>query len=160
VGSSGPTTAMSFFFVSPDNRIMVVGYATKGDMFVPGKPRVWSERQIGVTAFPRNYQHFGGWQAIRRDTSEGGARGPGIRPRHVCDEFLGGVGTAVEVCGVYSRSDSEKARCGFLREMPIPATGLGNARAAHLPTMLLQSWRIVPDSAGPNTSPSIDGGAD
>jgi serine/threonine-protein kinase len=34
------------FYESADRRIMVVDYAVKGDSFVPGKPRVWSDRQI------------------------------------------------------------------------------------------------------------------
>ena len=34
------------FFLSSDQRIMVVDYAAKGDSFAPGKPRVWSEKRI------------------------------------------------------------------------------------------------------------------
>jgi Tol biopolymer transport system component len=34
------------FFTSPDSRIMVVEYAESGDAFVPGKTRLWSDRQI------------------------------------------------------------------------------------------------------------------
>jgi serine/threonine-protein kinase len=34
------------FYETPDNRIMVVNYTVDGDSFVPGKPRLWSEKQI------------------------------------------------------------------------------------------------------------------
>jgi dipeptidyl aminopeptidase/acylaminoacyl peptidase len=34
------------FYETPDNRIMVVDYSVDGDSFVPGKPRLWSDRQI------------------------------------------------------------------------------------------------------------------
>jgi len=34
------------FFRTDDNRIMVAPYATKADSFVPGKPRVWSDRRL------------------------------------------------------------------------------------------------------------------
>jgi predicted Ser/Thr protein kinase/WD40 repeat protein len=34
------------FYETPDNHIMVVEYTTKGDSFLPGKPRLWSEEQI------------------------------------------------------------------------------------------------------------------
>ena len=38
------------FFRNEANRIMVAEYATKGDSFVAGKARVWSEKEIGDTA--------------------------------------------------------------------------------------------------------------
>jgi len=34
------------FFLSSEPRIMVVDYTAKGDSFVPGKPRVWSDKRI------------------------------------------------------------------------------------------------------------------
>jgi serine/threonine-protein kinase len=34
------------FYETPDNRIMVVDYTVSGDSFVPGKPRLWSEKRI------------------------------------------------------------------------------------------------------------------
>jgi serine/threonine-protein kinase len=52
VSTGGGTRAMwshrgrELFFVAQDGRIMVVNYSTKGDAFVFGKPRVWSEKRI------------------------------------------------------------------------------------------------------------------
>ena len=37
------------FYETADNRIMVVDYTVKGDTFIPGKPRLWSENQIFYT---------------------------------------------------------------------------------------------------------------
>ena len=34
------------FFLSPDRRIMVASYTTNGNSFVPGKPRLWSEKRL------------------------------------------------------------------------------------------------------------------
>ena len=34
------------FFLAPDRRIMVAAYTAKGDSFVAGKPRVWSEKRL------------------------------------------------------------------------------------------------------------------
>ena len=34
------------FFLSPDQRIMVVDYTNKGNSFSPGVPRLWSKQQI------------------------------------------------------------------------------------------------------------------
>jgi hypothetical protein len=34
------------FYETPDNRIMVVDYTVNGESFVPGKPRLWSDKQI------------------------------------------------------------------------------------------------------------------
>jgi hypothetical protein len=34
------------FYEAADHRIMVVEYQVNGDLFVPRKPRVWSERQL------------------------------------------------------------------------------------------------------------------
>ena len=34
------------FYETTDNRIMVVDYTLNGDSFVPGKPRLWSDKQI------------------------------------------------------------------------------------------------------------------
>jgi hypothetical protein len=35
------------FFQTDDNRIMVATYAAKVDSFVPDRPRVWSDKQLG-----------------------------------------------------------------------------------------------------------------
>jgi hypothetical protein len=37
------------FYETADNCIMVVDYTVNGDSFVPGKPRLWSEKQIFYT---------------------------------------------------------------------------------------------------------------
>jgi serine/threonine-protein kinase len=37
------------FYVTTDNRIMVVDYAVEGASFVPGKPRLWSDKQLFYT---------------------------------------------------------------------------------------------------------------
>ena len=43
------------FFESLDNRIMVAGYTVQGDSFVPGKPRLWSEKALANTVnFSKN----------------------------------------------------------------------------------------------------------
>ena len=34
------------FFRTGDNQIMVAGYTTNGDSFVPDKPRLWSEKRL------------------------------------------------------------------------------------------------------------------
>lgn len=34
------------FFLSSEPRIMVVDYISNGDSFVPGKPRLWSDKRI------------------------------------------------------------------------------------------------------------------
>lgn len=34
------------FYETPDYRIMVVDYSVTGDMFVPGKPRLWSKQRL------------------------------------------------------------------------------------------------------------------
>jgi len=39
-------TGGELFFETPDNRIMVVDYSVDGDSFVPGKPRLWSDKQL------------------------------------------------------------------------------------------------------------------
>ena len=35
-------------FLAADGRVMAAGYTAKGDSFVPGKPRVWTEARIGL----------------------------------------------------------------------------------------------------------------
>jgi Tol biopolymer transport system component len=40
------------FYETMDNRIMVVDYMTSGDSFVPGKRRLWSERQLFYAGSP------------------------------------------------------------------------------------------------------------
>jgi hypothetical protein len=35
-----------FFYEAADNRIMAVDYTVNGDSFAPGKPRLWSDRQL------------------------------------------------------------------------------------------------------------------
>jgi serine/threonine-protein kinase len=42
------------FYANRDNRIMVVDYAVHGDSFDAGRPRIWSNRQIGSTVFNPN----------------------------------------------------------------------------------------------------------
>jgi len=37
------------FYEAADNRIMVVDYTVNGDSFVPGKPRLWSDKRIFYT---------------------------------------------------------------------------------------------------------------
>jgi serine/threonine-protein kinase len=39
------------FYKTPDRRIMVLDYTVNGDSFVPGKPRLWSEKQVGDSTF-------------------------------------------------------------------------------------------------------------
>jgi hypothetical protein len=34
------------FYETPDNRIMVVDYSVEGGSFIPGKPRLWSNKQL------------------------------------------------------------------------------------------------------------------
>jgi hypothetical protein len=34
------------FYETTDNRIMVVDYTVSGETFVPGKPRLWTDKQI------------------------------------------------------------------------------------------------------------------
>jgi serine/threonine-protein kinase len=48
-GGSYPMWSRSgreLFFESLDNRIMVAGYTVQGDSFIPGKPRLWSEKTL------------------------------------------------------------------------------------------------------------------
>jgi serine/threonine-protein kinase len=40
------SSGRELFFETPDNRIMVVDYTANGDSFIPGKPRLWSDKQI------------------------------------------------------------------------------------------------------------------
>jgi Tol biopolymer transport system component/predicted Ser/Thr protein kinase len=40
------------FYETSDHRIMVLDYTVKGDSFAPGKPRLWSEKQILYTGVP------------------------------------------------------------------------------------------------------------
>jgi Tol biopolymer transport system component len=37
------------FYETADNRIMVVDYSVEGGSFIPGKPRLWSDRQLFYT---------------------------------------------------------------------------------------------------------------
>jgi serine/threonine-protein kinase len=52
ISSGGGVTALwssngrELFYLSSDYRIMEVDYSAHGDSFIPGKPRLWSERQI------------------------------------------------------------------------------------------------------------------
>ena len=41
-----PSNGRELFFETADNRIMVVDYTLDGASFVPGKPRVWSDKQL------------------------------------------------------------------------------------------------------------------
>jgi len=40
------STARQLFYETGDNRIMVLDYTVDGASFVPGKPRLWSDRQL------------------------------------------------------------------------------------------------------------------
>jgi serine/threonine-protein kinase len=40
--------ALKLFFLSPDGRVMVVGYKASGDCFVAGKPKMWSSKSLSV----------------------------------------------------------------------------------------------------------------
>jgi Tol biopolymer transport system component/predicted Ser/Thr protein kinase len=42
------------FYRTQDQQIMVASYTTKGDSFVPDKPRLWSERRLADTSFFQN----------------------------------------------------------------------------------------------------------
>jgi serine/threonine-protein kinase len=52
ISSDGGTYALwanngrELFYEATDNRIMVVDYTVSGDSFAPGKPRLWSEKQL------------------------------------------------------------------------------------------------------------------
>jgi serine/threonine-protein kinase len=56
ISDSGGTYPMwshngdELFFETLDNHIMVAPYTVKGDHFAAGKPRLWSEKQLGGTA--------------------------------------------------------------------------------------------------------------
>ena len=39
-------SSRELFFLASDRRIMVAAYTANGDAFVPGKPRVWSEKRL------------------------------------------------------------------------------------------------------------------
>jgi serine/threonine-protein kinase len=39
-------SARELFFIGSDMRIIVASYTANGDTFVPGKPRVWSEKRL------------------------------------------------------------------------------------------------------------------
>jgi serine/threonine-protein kinase len=57
-GGKFPTWSRSgreLFYLGEDDRIMVAGYATQGDSFVPGKPRLWCETPIVRTGFFRPF---------------------------------------------------------------------------------------------------------
>ncbi|MEK7409497.1 MAG: hypothetical protein AAB225_30905, partial [Acidobacteriota bacterium] len=43
------------FYRAPDSRIMVAGYAAKGDTFAPGRPRPWSEKRLAATTILRDF---------------------------------------------------------------------------------------------------------
>jgi serine/threonine-protein kinase len=45
-GSTPVWSGRELFFLGYDRRIMVAAYTAKGDDFVPGKPRVWSEKHF------------------------------------------------------------------------------------------------------------------
>lgn len=42
------------FFETLDNHIMVAAYTVKGDSFAAGKPRLWSEKQLGGSTVSKN----------------------------------------------------------------------------------------------------------
>jgi serine/threonine-protein kinase len=43
------------FYRTEDHRIMAVSYTTKGDVFIPEKPRLWSTKQLANMGTGRNY---------------------------------------------------------------------------------------------------------
>ncbi len=44
-----------FFLQRGEQQIMVAPYTVKGDLFVPGKPRPWSEKKLAITPTTRAY---------------------------------------------------------------------------------------------------------
>ncbi len=48
-------TQRELFFESPDNQIMVAGYAVQGDSFMADKPRLWSETRLANLGLFKNY---------------------------------------------------------------------------------------------------------
>ena len=48
-------TSHELFYRTMDRQIMVVSYTVKGDTLVPGKPRLWSARQLWETGFGMSY---------------------------------------------------------------------------------------------------------
>ena len=60
ISNSGGAFAMwsangrELFYRTPDQKIMMVSYTTKGDHFVPDRPRLWSSTKLADTGFHRN----------------------------------------------------------------------------------------------------------
>jgi Tol biopolymer transport system component len=60
ISSGGGTFAVwspnghELFYRTEGQQIMVVSYTTKGDSFVPDKPRLWSEKRLADTGFLQN----------------------------------------------------------------------------------------------------------
>ena len=50
----GRPNGRELFYRTPDHKIMIVSYTTKGDHFVPEKPRLWSSTKVADTGFHRN----------------------------------------------------------------------------------------------------------
>jgi serine/threonine-protein kinase len=63
------------FYLAHDRQIMVVGYTTKGDSFVPDRPRLWSEERFAAIGFFRNL-----------DISPDGKRFVGLMPFEAAGE--------------------------------------------------------------------------
>jgi len=113
----------TLFYEAEDSRIMVVDYTVEGDAFVPGKPRVWSERQIpymGTTNLDLapDGKHFAVLAA-----AEGGERPKGsvhvTMLENLFDELRRRLPWALWVYGASPESLRE-AGCG---KRPIPLGG-------------------------------------
>jgi len=46
IGARWSPTGHDLFFLNPNQQVMVVGYVTRGSLFVPGKPRLWSAKRL------------------------------------------------------------------------------------------------------------------
>ena len=74
------------YFLSLDSHIMVADYTAKGDSFEAGKPRVWSETQVGEQLCPS--RPFPRRQTLRDNAKIRGPGGDRLRPRHLSAELL------------------------------------------------------------------------
>jgi hypothetical protein len=76
------------FFETLDNRIMVADCAVKGDSFVSGKPRAWSETRLanlGVVNFDLAPD---GKRIAAIVPAKGAWRAAGAEPRHLSRKFI------------------------------------------------------------------------
>jgi len=49
-----PRNGRDLFYRTMEQQIMVVSYTTRGDTFLPDRPRLWSSTRLADTAFHRN----------------------------------------------------------------------------------------------------------